>query len=215
MQFVDLPSGFRSLRFDYPIHKIILSDKEKVLILNVRDDLKKATYLYKVPLNALTKERINLKIGWFEDLVGVSRDYVYTIVYEDRNDPSKCHFARYDVSGQKVEKVSDIPQFNFSGDEPFLYEHGTAFYQIVKKFLELDLPLACEYYEKRGNIIISYYLRSGERFNRYLLLLKEGKKVWSIEQDREMKGFSSGAFFVFDDQVIFIKDRNEICFYNL
>jgi len=215
MQSENLPSGIRSLRFDYPIHKILLNDKEKMLILNVRDILKKQTYLYKVPLNTLNKEQINPDFGWFEDIAGVRGDYIYVIVYEDQNDPSKHHFACYDLSGQKVEKVSDIPQINFPGNEPFLYEYDTAFHQTIKEFLGLDLPLACEYYEKEANIIISYYLRSKERFSRFLLFLKEGKKVCKIVQDREMKGFSSGAFFVFDGQVIFVKDRNEICFYNL
>ena len=177
--------------------------------------MKKETYLYKVALNTFTKERINLDIGWFEELVSMSGDYVYSIVYENQNDPSKYHFARHDLSNQRVEKVSDIPELSFLGEEPFLYEYGTEFYRIIKKFLGLDLPLACEYYEKGENIIISYYLRLGEAFNRFLLFLKDGEKVWKIEQDKKMKGFSSGAFFVFYGQVIFVRDQNEICFYNL
>ena len=214
MQPENLLPGFHSLHFDDPIHKILLSGKEKALILKVRDALKKETYLYKVALNTLVKERIKLDIRWFEELVGISGDYIYSIVYENQHDPSKYHFVRHDLSSQRVEKVLDIPQLSFLGDEPSLYKHGTEFYQIIKKFLGLDLPLACEYYEKGKNIIISYYLRFGEEFNRFLLFLKDGEKVWKIEQDKKMKGFSPGAFFVFEGQVIFVRDQNEICFYN-
>jgi len=155
-----------------------------------------------------------VEIPWWSNLMLAQNDQLYFVEYPEANDPSKQSFFQLDFSTENRKSIRDLPK----GDSlavmyPQLYESGSAYFQTVASFLSLDLPLSCEYLEWNDKIIISYYLRSDDGFDRYLLVLRGGEKAWKIRQDVGMKGFSPGAFFVFKSQLIFIKDQNEVCIY--
>lgn len=48
---------------------------------------------------------------------------------------------------------------------------------------------------KGEQIMLSYYLRSGTGFERYLLILHNGKTLLKEKQDEQIKGFAPEAFF--------------------
>ena len=190
-------------------------DESGGLICDCRDEKSKETNLYRIPSGHYSAEKLTFTIAWWERLVGIERGYLYTVRYTDQNDPTVQQYVRYALKADLSEEVEVLPSLQFAHRTPELYELDSEHHRTVARFLSLELPLACEYTEIQENIIISYYLRSDNGFSRFLLLLTRGKKAWKIQQDRSMKGFSSGAFFVVNDRLIFIRERNEVCIYDL
>ena len=191
-----------------------IDEKSQSFFLDVRDETNQKTSLIKLSLPELNaEERNGIDIQW-SHLEGVEGDYLYFIEYVDQHDPTKYQYIRLDWAGGAKDIIEEPKEGkNDALRYPYIYEHGSEYFKTVIDFLSVDSPLSCEYLEWEDKIIISYYLRSGNKFERHLILLKDGQKVWKLKQDGEINGFSSGAFFVFQNQLIFIKDLNEVCIY--
>ena len=191
-----------------------IDEKTHSLFLDVRDLHSNKTSIVKLSLPDLDAEVKKGIASQWSQLEGVRSSNLYFVEYLDRQDPTKQRYLQLDwdtgettVIQESFEWISNTLAY------PYIYDHGSDYFKTVMDFLSIDSPLSCEYFEWDDKIIISYYLRSDTKFDRYLILLKEGKKVWKIKQDDGMNGFSSGSFFVFQDQLIFIKDLNEVCIY--
>jgi len=194
-----------NLLFNEEQHLIFAMERvgDKVQVWNVDPDSKSR-------VKVMTNEN-----GW-EQFVAAEGNYLYSKAYQDKGDLSNSSVFRYNFSDGKKEKVTSFPMSTSSKITlPMIYEFDTGYHKTICSFLGISLPLSCEYLEKEDNIIISYYLRLQEGFERFLLVLKAGKKNLKIRQDHGMKGFSSGSFFVLGNQLVFVKNRNEICFYAL
>ncbi len=182
--------------------------------MDVKELSNSGSKIIKLDLRDLAAE-IRPWIGarWSQLVEAAGNDLSF-IEYLDKLDPTKFRFIQLDWETGETQSVEEFMHANRSTvNHPYIYEHGSDYFRTVMDFLSIDSPLSCEYLEWGDKIIISYYLRSVTKFERYLLLLKDGKKVWKVKQDEEMNGFSSGSFFVFQDQLIFIKDLNEVCIY--
>ena len=211
----ELPDNIRSKVFEYPIWTLLYHELNESLLVDCRGSKDNEADLFEVNLTSLEASKLKLELPWYEKMIGLAGDDLYTIEYQDENDPSAFLLKRTSISKKSVESVDELPELNVQIREPSLFELGTEYHQMIADFLSLELSLSCEYLEWKEYIIISYYLRSGEGFDRFLLLIKEGEKIWKIQQDDGMKGFSSGSFFVVKDQLVFVKDRNEVCTYSL
>lgn len=183
------------------------------LILDVRDEQRKEMKLVAIGLHDFEQRAYAGLPSWWSQLLKVVNDQVFAIEYLDKHDPTQHQFIRFRLDDSEYETVDKIDGGEELTDTPHIYEVGTEYHRTVSSFLGLELPLSCEYLECADKIIISYYLRSEKGFDRFLLVLEDGKKVFKLKQDEKMKGFSSGAFFVLENQLIFIKERNEVCFY--
>ncbi|MEO1255006.1 MAG: hypothetical protein AAFY41_08985 [Bacteroidota bacterium] len=192
----------------------VLDVVSKTLFVDSRNSSTKKMELtkLKIPdLEAETKPGID---SWWSQLIGAKDERLLFIEYQDQNDPNKYKHVELNWKNSEIKELhQDIILPKDFSKYPQVYEHNSAYHKTVIEFLSLDTPLSCEYFEWGDKIIISYYLRSDTGFERYLLVLKEGKKLWKVKQDHSMKGFSPGAFFVFQNQLIFIKDLNEVCIY--
>ncbi|MEO9873108.1 hypothetical protein [Ekhidna sp.] len=208
-----LPTSVRSIKFDKNIWSSVLTNANQ-LVLDIRNEEGTDIDIITLDIDSLVGESIPIEpINKWMKLIGIKNHQLYFIRYLDTNDPSSNDFLMFDPGKQLLEPVTQLPHFTEPAVYAQIYEHGSEYFKTVAEFLGLELPLSCEYLEWNDKIIISYYLRSDNGFDRYLLLLRDGMKEWKIKQDESMKGFSSGAFFVVGDQLIFIKDRNEVCVY--
>ena len=172
-----------------------------------RIEEKKISQLWRVSLTNGRKKKVLTSHDYWEYFVAYEGEFLYSKKYEDKSDHTRSQLFRFHLKSKVKEEVADFP----SGQpedmlEPMLYELDSDYHKTIAEFLSLKLPLACEYLEKEGYIIISYYLRLEEGFDRYLLAIKDGKKRWKIRQDAGMKGFSSGSFFVMKNQLVFVKN---------
>ncbi|GAB4237138.1 MAG: hypothetical protein Tsb0034_12110 [Ekhidna sp.] len=206
-------SSLPSATFDGVIWGLLVSDEGDKLLIDCRKQASKSIQLYLLDICSLKKEKMNIEIQWEEKPVGLGSDSLYLISYEDANDPNSFRYCSVNTNtGER----KFIPEFSSNAPlvaEPFVYEHGSAYHKTVEKFLSMELPLSCEYHECGDKIIISYYLRSGKNYNRFLLCIEGGVKRWKVMQDTAMKGFAPGAFFVKDERVIFVKDQHEVCLF--
>lgn len=212
-------SSIRSTKLSGTIYSSVFSSSNQ-LILDVRDQEKQTISYYHLHLPSLKLEKIPItNTHWWTKLIAADVESMYFTKYMDRSDPNSQLYLRIPVNGGGVgdfEEVQEIPLIEEQSiTYPTLYESGTNYHKTVSDFLGLELPLSCEYLEWGQKIIISYYLRSENEFDRYLLLLDNGKKEWKLHQDHKMNGFSSGAFFIHNDQLLFFKELNEVCIYTL
>ncbi|MFK7952064.1 MAG: hypothetical protein AB8B73_04405 [Ekhidna sp.] len=191
-------------------------NKDNQLLLDVRDEKKQTITYYQLDLHSLSLVKLPFaNAEWWTKLVSADSEALYFTKYKDRSDPNSKAFFKAVLGGKQAVEVDETPLSNTEVKYPTLYEVETPHHQTVSDFLGLDLPLSCEYEEWENKIIISYYLRSDNAFDRFLLLLDNGKKEWKLHQDRRMKGFSPGAFFIHQNQLIFFKELNEVCTYPL
>lgn len=185
------------------------------LVLDVRNEQKRTVRYF--TLNLLDHQLTELpyeNLTWWSSLEAYHNGVAFISEYLDQKDPTKKGTF---LLGEEKEQIGleQLPVLEQFPMHPYLYEDGTDYHQTVSSFLSLELPLSCEYLEHEENIILSYYLRSGKVFNRFLLVLKEGKKYLKETQDVGIKGFAAGAFFVLDGNVFYVKNGNEICIYPL
>ncbi|WP_425392344.1 hypothetical protein [Ekhidna sp.] len=203
----------KHVRTDKQISGSALDGSTKSLFLELRDERTQSVSISKLDLESMRLDKKETKLEWWSKLVGAKENCLFCVAYLDQKDPTNHVFFTIELSSNQKKKLDQLPELEVMGAVPEIYEHGSEYYKTVAEFLALDLPLSCEYMEWNDKIIISYYLRSGNGFARYLLLIKGGEKQWKIVQDEQMKGFSPGSFFVFEDKLIFIKDGNEVCVY--
>lgn len=204
--------SIKHIQVDGHIWSLAVDGANRHVFLDVRRDGNDSIQLIRLRMDDLKLEAKEVENPWWSKLIGVQDGKVQFVEYPDQNDPTRQKYFTLDWESLAKTYVEGV-ETGESLTHPFTYEHSSEYHQTVAEFLSLELPLSCEYLEWGDKIIISYYLRSGNGFDRYLLLLKDGAKQWKVTQDAGMKGFSPGAFFVFEDQLIFIKDRNEVCMY--
>ncbi|MEM6734904.1 MAG: hypothetical protein AAF620_02425 [Bacteroidota bacterium] len=211
----ELPFDIRSTIFHHPIWSLLHLEKRNSLFVDCRDENKKRIEVYECNMESLISKKLEIEVSWLEKVVGFEEDMLYSLEYMNVDDPSLKVLKRTNMNTKKVEVIDTLPVLNRHIQEALLFKLDSKGHQTIADFLALELQLSCEYLEFTNNIVISYYLRSGDVFDRFLLLIKEGKKKWKVRQDHQMKGFSSGAFFVVEGKLVFVKDRNEVCIYSL
>lgn len=68
-----------------------------------------------------------------------------------------------------------------------------------------------EYLEHKALVLISYYLYTDQKLENYLLVMKDDGEV--IFQDclgTQLSGIALDTFFIYEEQLIFVKQKNEI-----
>ena len=207
-----IPDSVNRVFFPNKIWNAVLDETTGKMYLDTRNENSEIV-LVQLDLATLKHEFFKVSHSKWTQLLGSASDLLYFVEYKNEKDPNlKAHFSLRWGTGEK-KKLETIPAIDHTFFQPSIYEHGSDYHKTVSQFLSLDLALACEYLEWNDKIIISYYLRSDNAFKRHLLLLHNKEKVWKVCQDSQMKGFSPGSFFVFEEQLIFIKDQNEVCLY--
>lgn len=203
-----------SYKLDGIVWNTVLSTANDTLIFDVRQQETQTVEYWKMELTSLELQRLPISHkSWWTSLEAVN-DQLYVCEYQDKADPANKKWMAYGKEKTQVD-ASSVPPIGDQWQFPFHYEIETENHQLVASYLGLQLPLACEYLEIDQKIIISYYLRSDNRFDRYLLYISDGKKQWKILQDQAINGFAPGAFFVLNDRIFFVKNRDEVNSYPL
>lgn len=206
----------RSFGFDSIIWGLYPQDEDNKFIVELRDEKDKTVMLKLLHTQTTTLNNFDYRPEWWEKILFFEEGLLYSLKYPEQNNPATYSVYVFDDQRGISKEIDQLPQSATSMMiYPEVYEHGTSYHKTVNEFLSFEQPLGCEYLEIKDYIIISYYLRSENGFDRQLLCLKNGEKVWKVQQDVEMKGMAIGAFFVLNEQLIFIKDRNEVCFYDM
>jgi len=209
-----LPCEIQSVVLKNPIWRILYDKERDSLIVDHRSETSKKIDVVELALPSLKRKRIKLKMTWWENMIQIEGRMLFSIGYHDQKDPANYSIRKVNLETLTEEERSSLPKNINQVVEPSLYDLESDHHKTVASFLGLELLLPCEYLEFDDNIIISYYIRSENGFERYLLLIRDGSKAWKVRQDDLVKGFASGAFFVANNRLIFVRDRNEVCIYN-
>lgn len=105
---------------------------------------------------------------------------------------------------------SEINSSNPSVGFPVFEAEGSETFVLVTEYLNKELSIGVEYYEVEECIIFSYYVRSGAKFDRKLVMIKDGVELVHSIQDKGLSGYASGAFFIMSGYLIFISNSNQI-----
>lgn len=201
--------------FEGVIWDTIVSSESGDLILDVRDIEKQTVQYFKLSLESCEVTALQIGGGSWWSKMEAFDGTLFTSEYQDKNDPNRKTYFKWLDKGKADVSHGEIPAIAVDAIKPSIYELGTPYHKTVSNFLSLEIPCSCEYLEIGNKIIMSYYLRSGKKLDRFLLLLEDGKKVIKEVQDSGVHGFAPGAFFAIDDKLLFVKNRNEICIHTL
>jgi len=100
------------------------------------------------------------------------------------------------------------------GEENPLYGELVDF---VKEKAAHSLVGMVEYLEwKNERIVLSYYIEGQKDWDQYLLITdKNTMVVWHEQIDQQLKGMALDVFMVLKQQCVYVKDKNQLCIYDL
>ena len=100
------------------------------------------------------------------------------------------------------------------GEENPLYPELSVF---IREKAAHSLVGMVEYLEwKNERIVLSYYIEGERELDQYLLITDKDSQVLRKERiDEQLKGMALDVFMVVQHQCIYIKDKNQLCMYDL
>jgi hypothetical protein len=102
--------------------------------------------------------------------------------------------------------------FHFSSEHPYF----TKITGFVGEITGEQPVIGADYMENDEQVIISFYLYSTEGLSNYLILVdEEGKVIFRECLGSHIKGIGFDTFFVFENTLIFIKEKKELIFLNI
>ncbi len=141
-----------------------------------------------------------------------------------KNGPDEQHVAIGLGSGQFVENIPAIERENKKNnknvDLPFHYTAEMPHFETVKRFVQgqygHDMVGACDYMEVNDLIVISYFTGQPKNMANYLLVMaSNGQPVNHECIGTALAGWGMDTFFVAHNQLIFVRNQNEIISYGL
>ena len=132
----------------------------------------------------------------------------------ERYDVEEAQFFQSNLSPKKDDESKLETQY------PLHYKEGTSYFETCKSYLYNRLHLqavkAIEYLEVNNRIIISYYTGDDNTLVNYLLVMdSEGEILYNEIIQGNINAVGLETFFIVKNQVIFVKEKNEIFSYNL
>lgn len=118
-------------------------------------------------------------------------------------------------SGQEVEDNSDTfkagLEIRFPEQFPADHSHFKTVAQFLHQTWGYQAVEGLEYLEHKALVLISYYLYTDQKLENYILVMKDDGEV--IFQDclgTQLSGIALDTFFIYEEQLIFVKQKNEI-----
>lgn len=134
--------------------------------------------------------------------------------FESRQNPDRVRYLHYDLYTDQLNGET-TPSTDDSIEAPIIFRAGSPGFDTFIRLLGHRAVLACEYLEHGDTIIVSYYVQESDRFDRHLLVLKNGEEVYHQLQDAEMQGFAPGSFFTYQNHLIFVRHTHELNLYEI
>ena|GEM_PF-5649022 len=123
--------------------------------------------------------------------------------------------AKWIKTAQLSKQASKEVQYPYHiGEENPLYKDLVEFVQEKASHLLVGMVEYLEWADDR--MLVSYYIEAAEGLMQYVLITdKEGKVVLHDCIDEKLKGMALDVFMVMDKQCIYIKNKTQLCVYNL
>src|SRR5690606_9545109 len=110
-------------------------------------------------------------------------------------------------------KNKDITAFSMT--YPLHYKEGTAYFDTCREYIHnrfrREAVTAMDYIEYKGFIVISYYCREDEKLVNFLLITDlDGRLKFHEIIQGNINAVGMETFFIVKNQLIFVKEKNEI-----
>ncbi|UII27275.1 DUF4905 domain-containing protein [Fulvivirga maritima] len=124
------------------------------------------------------------------------------------------------VSGNEVGSIVDDEHRNKSIVQPFYYQQNTKHFETVHKFIQKKWQIESEkgvhYFENETFVIISYYYAENKGLTNNLVVMdRQGNLLLQEVIGKDLPGIADDTFFIYDDQLIFVKENSELFVYQL
>lgn len=116
--------------------------------------------------------------------------------------------------------IHDVDHAKRSG-QILLPDHlpaGDYGFQTIIEYLESFnvIPLkGSDYLEVGNQIFFTYYMEDSNKLQKYLIWIEEETLILQELIDSELKGVALDSFMICEDRLFFIKNRNELCIYEI
>lgn len=122
------------------------------------------------------------------------------------------------MSKEDVERL--LPGENKNLHYPFHYIETQPHFETVKQFIihytNTKPVQGCEYLEYKNLILISYYIQESSALANYLLVIDgEGQLYLQEVLDTNLSQIGLGTFFIANDKLVLIKEKNQLISYAL
>lgn len=221
----NIPYKFH-FQFSAPIWKTEFDPNSQILGVEIRNSKE-----HWVQFNSLDISNFSWKLQgfsfeqerWWSGITSVTADGIIIHVYENEDNPDLKSFFKIGFNGEIEGNVQDIENETNGNDSvnvPIFYdvenEHFKEFQEFVVSELNVHPQLGCDYLEYNDYIILSYYVRSSNGFDCFLLVVDPGGEIRSVDLlEKQLTGQIGKPYFIVGDNLFFIKNKSEICVYDL
>lgn len=154
---------------------------------------------------------------WSLDEVAAMSRQGYFIQMRAINDESEPFWVDT-RDGETMDSPSEeimAERISYAARYPLHYTEEGEHFQTVKLFLSdkygVEALKACDYLEYENLAFIAYHSQSARGLEHFLLVLtKEGEVLLHEKLDGGLKGLISGAFFIAEEQLIFVQGRKTL-----
>lgn len=146
--------------------------------------------------------------------LGRQGDFVQMRSREDESDPFWIDIRSGEVLNSFPEEIV-VGDISYQVKSPLHYTEEGAHFQTVKQFLAqrhgIEIVKACDYLEYRNHAFIAYHKQAGESLEHFLSVISPGGElILHQKRDSDLKGLISGAFFIAEEQLIFVEGRKTL-----
>ena len=101
---------------------------------------------------------------------------------------------------------------------PFHFDEENSFFIKIQQYIEIlthhKAIRMIEYLEKGDKVLISYYIYEGEKLTNFILVADENGTVLVHDKLKEgLSGIGMDTFFVMNNELVVVKNNNELCAY--
>lgn len=164
------------------------------------------------------------KLKWGREDAQVMHTETDGIIISEASDDESKYFKLDWNTGASLSEISMkelFSNFNKKGkqtalvDYPFHFEEENSFFVKIQEYIEIiakhKAVRMIEYLEKGDKVLISYYIYEGVKLTNYMLVADEKGALLLHEVLRaDLTGIGMDTFFVVKDQLIIVKNNNEL-----
>jgi hypothetical protein len=166
------------------------------------------------------------KVLWKkEELSFYSTTHEAIIAYD--MEETERRYKKIDINeGKIIEEISESELTDErKSEESFVknsshYRADNKYFEKIAGFAEAYIgkkpEQALDYLEYKEGIIVSFYAREEEKLVNYLMVVNEkGELIYNEPIDKDLKGVGIDTFFLYNDLLIFIKNKKELVIFEL
>jgi len=207
-------------KFDGKVWKIVYSEASEIG-LEIRNEETLEVSFLKINLSNFGKEHITHEhLTWWTSFLYLNKSGAFFKHFESERDPFRQQSFFLNINGGTTTVATDfqiIRHTNFVS--PISYEKDSDFWVTTSAFIKKEgfSPIgAIDYVETDDFFVLAYHVEKEGALNRRLCIYSiDGEALYQEETDKKLQGQATQAFLTFSNLIIFVRDKNELVFFEV